>query len=124
MEAGHSVALLSAGAVRDGIAPELPPGVLFLAAGAMPGEFSADAARRTGADVFHPTPAVIGKIFGGSRLDLGGARTGSYGAVTASPSTGTTPGSSAPAAERITPTTRRPTSRCASRRGSPSDRYG
>ncbi|MFF0161898.1 glycosyltransferase [Streptomyces sp. NPDC005263] len=72
-EAGHSVALLTAGAIQHDIAPELPPGVLFLAAGSMPGEFSADAARRTGADVFHPTPAVIGEIFGGSRLDLGGA---------------------------------------------------
>jgi UDP:flavonoid glycosyltransferase YjiC (YdhE family) len=37
----------------------------------MPDEFSAEAARRTSADVFHPTPPVIGEIFGGARVDLG-----------------------------------------------------
>jgi UDP:flavonoid glycosyltransferase YjiC (YdhE family) len=71
VDAGHTVGLLSSAGFRAAIADELPPGVEFLDAGAMPGEFSEEAARRTGADVFHPTPAVIGEIFGGARVDLG-----------------------------------------------------
>jgi UDP:flavonoid glycosyltransferase YjiC (YdhE family) len=71
VDAGHTVGLLSSAEFRATIADELPPEVEFLDAGAMPGEFSEEAARRTGADVFHPTPAVIGEIFGGARVDLG-----------------------------------------------------
>ncbi|MER6901823.1 glycosyltransferase, partial [Amycolatopsis sp. NPDC000740] len=71
LDAGHAVGLLSSAGFRASVADELPPEVEFLAAGAMPGEFSEEAARRTGADVFHPTPAVIGEIFGGARVDLG-----------------------------------------------------
>ncbi|MGV9294769.1 hypothetical protein [Amycolatopsis sp. NPDC003676] len=66
VEAGHSVGLLSSAGFRSAITAELPPEVEFLDAGAMSGEFSEEAARRTGADVFHPTPAVIG----GARVDL------------------------------------------------------
>lgn len=67
---GHSVGLLTSAGFRADVSAELPVEVEFLEAGAMPGDFSADAARRTGADVFHPTPPVIGEIFGGSRVDL------------------------------------------------------
>ena len=67
---GHSVALLTSAGFRADGGEELPVEVEFLEAGAMPGDFSEDAARRTGADVFHPTPPVIGEIFGGSRVDL------------------------------------------------------
>jgi hypothetical protein len=67
---GHSVGLLTSAGFRADIGEELPVEVEFLEAGAMPGDFSEDAARRTGADVFHPTPPVIGEIFGGSRVDL------------------------------------------------------
>lgn len=67
---GHSVGLLTSAGFRADIDEELPVEVEFLEAGAMPGDFSEDAARRTGADVFHPTPPVIGEIFGGSRVDL------------------------------------------------------
>ena len=70
VDTGHAVGLVTSGGFRDVIAPELPPEVEFLAAGVMPDEFSEEAARRTGADVFHPTPAVIGEIFGGARVDL------------------------------------------------------
>ncbi|ASO19802.1 L-noviosyl transferase [Actinoalloteichus hoggarensis] len=70
-DAGHSVALLSGAAFRTAVADELPPGVDYLGAGAMPEVFSEVAARRTGADVFRPTPPVIGEIFGGARVDLG-----------------------------------------------------
>lgn len=73
IDAGNEVALLTSSAFRTEAVAELPPEVDFLAAGAMPTEFSGEAARRTGADVFHPTPSVIGEIFGGARLDLGGA---------------------------------------------------
>ena len=69
--ARHDVALLTSAGIREEISPELPPEVSFLAAGRMPGEFSDEAARRTGADVFRPTPVVIGEIFGGARVDLG-----------------------------------------------------
>lgn len=67
---GHSVGLLTSAGFRADGGEELPVEVEFLEAGAMPGDFSADAARRTGADVYHPTPPVIGEIFGGSRVDL------------------------------------------------------
>ncbi|WP_406293410.1 glycosyltransferase [Embleya sp. NBC_00888] len=69
--AGHAVGLLSSAGFRAEVGEELPPEVEFLEAGVMPGEFSEEAARRTGADVFHPTPSTIGEIFGGSRVDLG-----------------------------------------------------
>ncbi|RYJ24894.1 glycosyltransferase [Streptomyces sp. L-9-10] len=70
VDAGHSVGLLSSGEFRAAVAEELPPEVEFLPAGVMPEVFSAEAGRRTGADVFHPTPSTIGEIFGGSRVDL------------------------------------------------------
>ncbi|MEV7548293.1 nucleotide disphospho-sugar-binding domain-containing protein [Amycolatopsis sp. NPDC089917] len=69
--AGHAVGLLSSEGFRSSVAEELPPEAEFLGAGATPGEFSEEAARRAGADVFHPTPPVIGEIFGGARVDLG-----------------------------------------------------
>ncbi|MFI2362403.1 glycosyltransferase [Promicromonospora sp. NPDC019610] len=67
---GHSVGMLTSAGFRADLGEELPVEVELLEAGAMPGDFSEDAARRTGADVFHPTPPVIGEIFGGSRVDL------------------------------------------------------
>ncbi|RDG37263.1 glycosyltransferase [Streptomyces corynorhini] len=67
---GHAVGLLSSAGFRAAVAEELPPEVEFLDAGVMPEVFSEDAAVRTGADVFHPTPTTIGEIFGGSRVDL------------------------------------------------------
>jgi UDP:flavonoid glycosyltransferase YjiC (YdhE family) len=72
-DAGADVALLTSAGFRTEAVAELVPEVTFLPAGAMPAEFSAEAARRTGADVFHPTPEVIGEIFGGARVDLGWA---------------------------------------------------
>ncbi|MFD5745824.1 glycosyltransferase [Streptomyces sp. NPDC127033] len=69
--AGHAVGLLSSAGFRGEVGAELPPEVEFLDAGVMPGEFSEEAARRTGADVFRPTPSTIGEIFGGARVDLG-----------------------------------------------------
>jgi hypothetical protein len=58
--------------MADLITAELGAGPAeHLAAGASPDVFSADTAARTGADVFKPTPAIIGEIFGGSRVDLG-----------------------------------------------------
>lgn len=71
IDAGHAVALTTSAGMADAVAAELHPDVEFLPAGPMPAEFSAEAARRTGADVFHPTPQVIGEIFGGARLDMG-----------------------------------------------------
>ncbi|MFJ5682521.1 glycosyltransferase [Streptomyces sp. NPDC093099] len=70
VNAGHTVGLLSSAGFRDAVAEELPPEVEFLAAGVMPEVFSAEAGRRTGADVFRPTPSTIGEIFGGARVDL------------------------------------------------------
>ncbi|MBU3065411.1 glycosyltransferase [Nocardia sp. NEAU-G5] len=70
VDAGHTVGLLSSAGFRGEATAELPVEVEFLDAGVMPGEFSEEAARRTGADVFHPTPQVIGEIFGGARVDL------------------------------------------------------
>lgn len=75
VEAGHAVALATSAGVRNEIGPELAAEVEYLAAGAMPMEFSEDAAGRTGADPFHPGPELIGEIFGGSRVDLGGGET-------------------------------------------------
>ncbi|MGW4070926.1 glycosyltransferase [Nocardia grenadensis] len=69
--AGHSVGLLSSAGFRDTVEGELPPAVDYLGAGAMPGTFSEEAARRTGMDMYRPTPAMIGEIFGGARVDLG-----------------------------------------------------
>ncbi|MEV6419247.1 nucleotide disphospho-sugar-binding domain-containing protein [Streptomyces sp. NPDC051662] len=70
VSAGHTVGLLSSAEFRAAVGEELPPEVEFLAAGVMPDVFSAEAGRRTGADVFRPTPSTIGEIFGGARLDL------------------------------------------------------
>lgn len=70
LAAGHSVALVTSAGIQADIVAELDPAVTFLPAGVMPAVFSGEAARRTGADVFHPTPAVIGEIFGGARVDL------------------------------------------------------
>jgi hypothetical protein len=72
VDAGHGVGLLSSAGFRATVGEELPAEVEFLDAGVMPEEFSEQAARRTGADVFPPTtPAIIGEIFGGARVDLG-----------------------------------------------------
>jgi hypothetical protein len=58
--------------MADMVATELGAGAAeHLAAGVSPDVFSTDAAARTGADAFKPTPASIGEIFGGSRVDLG-----------------------------------------------------
>ncbi|WP_329060252.1 glycosyltransferase [Streptomyces sp. NBC_01429] len=70
VDAGHVVGLLSSDGFRSAVVEEVPPEVEFLGAGVMPDVFSEEAARRTGADVFHPTPATIGEIFGGARVDL------------------------------------------------------
>ncbi|WP_433191937.1 glycosyltransferase [Nocardia sp. CA-107356] len=70
VDAGHTVGLLSSAGFRTAITGELPGNVEFLQAGVMPDRFSQEAADRTGADVFHPTPPVIGEIFGGARVDL------------------------------------------------------
>ncbi|MEV4972175.1 glycosyltransferase [Streptomyces scopuliridis] len=70
VSAGHTVGLLSTAEFRAAVGEELPPEVEFLAAGVMPDVFSEEAARRTGADVFRPTPSTIGEIFGGARVDL------------------------------------------------------
>lgn len=64
---GHEVGVLTSAGMADVVAQELP-GADHLAAGTMPAEFAAEAARRTGADVMRPTPEVIGAIFGGVRL--------------------------------------------------------
>ncbi|MEV5647357.1 hypothetical protein AB0L57_03810 [Nocardia sp. NPDC052254] len=69
--AGHTVGLLSSAGFRATIGTELPPEVDYLEAGAMPDVFSTEAARRTGTDIYQPTPAMIGEIFGGARVDLG-----------------------------------------------------
>lgn len=66
---GHEVALLTSAGMAEMIATELPEGVRHLPAGPMPLEFSEETAARIGADVFQPTPATIGAIFGGTRLD-------------------------------------------------------
>ncbi|MFE4294979.1 glycosyltransferase [Streptomyces sp. NPDC056907] len=70
VSADHTVGLLSSAEFRAAVGEELPPEVEFLAAGVMPDVFSEEAGRRTGADVFHPTPSTIGEIFGGARVDL------------------------------------------------------
>ncbi|MFB6977561.1 glycosyltransferase [Streptomyces scopuliridis] len=70
VSAGQTVGLLSTAEFRAAVGEELPPEVEFLAAGVMPDVFSEEAARRTGADVFRPTPSTIGEIFGGARVDL------------------------------------------------------
>ncbi|MGW5381074.1 nucleotide disphospho-sugar-binding domain-containing protein [Nocardia sp. NPDC003963] len=69
--AGHTVGLLSSAGFRTTVGAELPSAVDYLEAGAMPDVFSAEAARRTGTDMYRPTPAMIGEIFGGARVDLG-----------------------------------------------------
>ncbi|MFI5718538.1 glycosyltransferase [Nocardia sp. NPDC051750] len=66
---GHAAGLLTSAGVGELITTELPPGVDHLPAGPMPLAFSEETAQRTGANVFQPTPATIGEIFGGTRLD-------------------------------------------------------
>jgi UDP:flavonoid glycosyltransferase YjiC (YdhE family) len=65
---GHRVAILTSGGMAETLAREVP-GAEHLPAGAMPPEFAAAAAARTGKDVMNPTPDVIGEIFGGVRLE-------------------------------------------------------
>jgi UDP:flavonoid glycosyltransferase YjiC (YdhE family) len=67
---GHDVAVLTSGGGVSGVVAEELPGVPVLPAGPMPLEFAEETARRTGMDVFRPTPEVIGEIFAGTRLDL------------------------------------------------------
>lgn len=66
---GHDAALVTSAGMAEMIATELPAGVQHLPAGPMPLEFSEETAARTGANVFQPTPATIGDIFGGTRLE-------------------------------------------------------
>ncbi|MEX5636977.1 glycosyltransferase [Parafrankia sp. FMc2] len=68
MARGHQVGILTSAGMADILARELP-GAEHLPAGTMPAEFAAEAARRTGEDVMQPTPAAIGVIFGGVRLE-------------------------------------------------------
>lgn len=70
VSAGHTVGLLSSAGFQAAVGEELPPEVEFLPAGVLPDVFSEEAGRRTGADVFRPTPSTIGEIFGGVRVDL------------------------------------------------------
>ncbi|WP_344683492.1 glycosyltransferase [Saccharopolyspora taberi] len=72
VQAGHTVALATSEDVRDQVGPELAAEVEFLGVGPTAMEFTDDAARRTGEDPFRPGPELIGEIFGGSRVDLGG----------------------------------------------------
>ncbi|WP_016700605.1 hypothetical protein [Actinoalloteichus spitiensis] len=67
---GHSVALLASESVRPLADQELSAGVELLGSGAAAPEFLAEAGRRTGGDPTRPNPAVIGEIFGNTRLDL------------------------------------------------------
>ncbi|WP_454860028.1 nucleotide disphospho-sugar-binding domain-containing protein [Promicromonospora soli] len=67
---GHTVGLLAGEGVRPLVEQELPPGVELLAAGVALEVFVAEAAKRGGGDPLHPTPAIIGETFGGTRLDL------------------------------------------------------
>jgi UDP:flavonoid glycosyltransferase YjiC (YdhE family) len=69
LDGGHAVGLLTSAGMSDMIATELPGDVEHLAAGPMPLEFAEETARRTGADVYRPSPRTIGEMFGGTRLD-------------------------------------------------------
>lgn len=67
---GHTIGLLTGEGVRPMVEQELPPEVELLAAGVAPEVFIVEAAKRGGGDPLHPTPAMIGETFGGTRLDL------------------------------------------------------
>ncbi|WP_181420540.1 glycosyltransferase [Curtobacterium sp. MCPF17_046] len=69
--AGHDVAVLTSGGMRDALAAELP-GVPVLAAGPMPPELFAEVARRIpGSDPANrPEPAAVAEFFAGTRVDL------------------------------------------------------
>jgi UDP:flavonoid glycosyltransferase YjiC (YdhE family) len=70
IDGGHEVALLANEETRQLVTEELAAEVTLLAAGVPVMEFLEEAARRTGGDPLHPTPAMIGEIFGGTRLHL------------------------------------------------------
>ncbi|QVG67253.1 glycosyltransferase family 1 protein [Curtobacterium flaccumfaciens pv. flaccumfaciens] len=69
--AGHDVALLTSGGMREPMATELPT-VPVLAAGPMPPDLFAEVARRIpGSDPANrPEPAAVAEFFAGTRIDL------------------------------------------------------
>ncbi|MBT1676343.1 glycosyltransferase [Curtobacterium aurantiacum] len=69
--AGHDVALLTSGGMREPMATELPT-VPVLAAGPMPPDLFAEVARRIpGSDPANrPEPAAVAEFFAGARVDL------------------------------------------------------
>ena len=67
---GHTIGVLTGEGVRPLVEQELPPGVELLEAGVATEVFVVEAAKRSGGDPLHPTPAIIGETFGGTRLDL------------------------------------------------------
>lgn len=67
---GETVGLLTGEGARPVAEQELPPGVELLEAGVAPEVFIVEAAKRGGGDPLHPTLAMIGETFGGTRLDL------------------------------------------------------
>lgn len=69
--AGHDVALLTSGGMREPMATELPT-VPVLAAGPMPPDLFAEVARRIpGSDPANrPEPAAVAEFFAGTRVDL------------------------------------------------------
>ncbi|AOS64719.1 glycosyltransferase [Actinoalloteichus hymeniacidonis] len=70
VDAGHDVALLTSEGVRPLAANELAAEVELLGVCAEAEDHIAEAARRSGGDPFHPTPEVIGEVFGNTRLIL------------------------------------------------------
>lgn len=66
---GHVVGVLTSGGMSEVIAAELPGAIEHLAVGPMSLEFAEETSRRTGQDVYRPTPHIIGEMFGGTRLD-------------------------------------------------------
>ena len=69
--AGHDVALLTSGGMREPLATELPT-VPVLAAGPMPPDLFSEVARRIpGSDPANrPEPAAVAEFFAGTRVDL------------------------------------------------------
>jgi hypothetical protein len=69
--AGHDVALLTSGGMREPMATELST-VPLLAAGPMPPDMFTEVARRIpGSDpANHPEPAAVAEFFAGTRVDL------------------------------------------------------
>ncbi|PZE86864.1 glycosyltransferase [Curtobacterium sp. MCBD17_032] len=69
--AGHDVALLTSGGMREAMSTELPA-VPVLAAGPMPPDLFAEVARRIpGSDPANrPEPAAVAEFFAGARVDL------------------------------------------------------